>query len=75
MPRKSAKANDDGWNYEGSVQAIEQVINQLETGELSLDDVFSQFSQAVDQLQKCDSFLKQKQAQAQLLIETLGDEP
>ncbi|MEM7065244.1 MAG: exodeoxyribonuclease VII small subunit [Cyanobacteria bacterium P01_B01_bin.77] len=74
MPRakKSAKA----WDYEASVEQVEAIINDLETGELLLADVFEQFEKAVTELKKCDSFLQEKQQQAQLLIETLTlDEP
>lgn len=74
MPRKSAKAAADDWSYEASVQSVESVIRQLETGDLPLDAVFTQFAQAVEQLQKCDAFLQSKQDQAQLLIETLAED-
>ncbi|MEL6326430.1 MAG: exodeoxyribonuclease VII small subunit [Cyanobacteria bacterium J06626_23] len=70
MPR----AKKEAWNYEGAIASIEQAIDDLETGELPLADVFDQFTQAVKQLQQCDQFLRQKQSEAQLLIETLGDE-
>ncbi|MEL7501298.1 MAG: exodeoxyribonuclease VII small subunit [Cyanobacteria bacterium J06554_6] len=70
MPR----AKKEEWNYEGAIASIEQAIDDLETGELPLADVFDQFTQAVKQLQQCDQFLRQKQSEAQLLIETLGDE-
>lgn len=69
MPRtkKSAKI----WDYEASVEQVEAIINDLETGELPLADIFEQFEKAVTELKKCDSFLQEKQQQAQLLIETL----
>ncbi|MEL6246981.1 MAG: exodeoxyribonuclease VII small subunit [Cyanobacteria bacterium J06627_15] len=70
MPR----AKKEEWNYEGAIASIEQAIDDLETGELPLADVFDQFTQAVKQLQQCDQFLRQKLSEAQLLIETLGDE-
>ncbi len=69
MPR--AKKTSETWNYEASVEQIEAIIADLETGELPLADIFNQFEKAVTELKKCDSFLQEKQQQAQVLIETL----
>lgn len=70
MPR--AKKSSETWNYETSIEQIEAIITHLETGELSLVDIFEQFEKAVTELKKCDIFLQEKQQQAQLLIETLA---
>lgn len=69
MPR--TKKSDNTWNYETSVEQVEAIITDLETGDLPLADIFEQFEKAVTELKKCDSFLQEKQQQAQLLIETL----
>ncbi len=69
MPK--AKKSADTWNYETSVEKVEAIINDLETGDLPLADIFEQFEKAVTELKKCDSFLQEKQQQAQILIETL----
>jgi exodeoxyribonuclease VII small subunit len=73
MPTSTNKRAKD-WNYEAALQQIELVIAQLETGELALADVFDQFNKAVEELKHCDNFLKEKQAQAKLLIESLADD-
>ena len=62
------------WRYEEAIGEVEQAIAELETGELPLAEVFDQFTTAVKQLQQCEKFLKQKQSEAQLLIETLADD-
>ncbi|MBX2864075.1 MAG: exodeoxyribonuclease VII small subunit [Leptolyngbyaceae cyanobacterium MAG.088] len=69
MPR--AKKAAETWNYEASVEQVEAIITNLETGELPLADIFEQFEKAVTELKKCDNFLQEKQQQAQILIETL----
>ena len=76
MPRKAkAKVNEsilpDDWSYEETVEAVEAIVNSLETGELELGEVFEQFEQAVTQLKQCEQFLQGKQDQVALLIETL----
>ena len=69
MPR--AKKATETWDYETSVEQVEAIITDLETGELPLADIFEQFEKAVTELKKCDTFLQAKQQQAELLIETL----
>lgn len=63
------------WNYEVTVAEVEAIINQIELGKLELADVFDQFTTAVEQLRRCETFLARQQQQVDLLIETLLDEP
>ena len=75
MPRaKKTPTLPDDWSYEDTLCRIEAITSQLETGDLPLAEVFDQFAEAVGALQQCDQFLKAKQEQAHLLIETLVDE-
>lgn len=62
---------DSSWTYEAAVEQVEAIIAQLETGNLSLEDVFNQFGQAVTSLQQCEAYLTAKQEQVEVLIETL----
>ncbi|HIK39516.1 exodeoxyribonuclease VII small subunit [Thermoleptolyngbya oregonensis NK1-22] len=62
------------WHYETAIAQVEDIIEQIETGDLDLAAVFSQFAIAVEQLNQCDAFLAQQQAQMSLLIETLTDD-
>lgn len=59
------------WSYEEAVENIEATVARLEQGELPLAAVFEEFEQAVQQLRQCEDFLNARQAQADLLIETL----
>ncbi|WP_448562908.1 exodeoxyribonuclease VII small subunit [Trichothermofontia sp.] len=59
------------WTYEGAVAQVEAIVNRIESGELDLVDVFTEFAIAVKQLQRCQDFLEQKQQEVDLLIETL----
>jgi exodeoxyribonuclease VII small subunit len=63
------------WNYEATVAEIEAVIVRIESGELELAEVFSQFEAAVSQLRQCEVFLSERQQQMDLLVETLTDLP
>ncbi len=62
------------WQYEQEVSAIENIIEQIESGDLPLEAVFDEFAIAVDKLQACEKFLKQGQDRLTLLVETLRDD-
>ncbi|HEY9650647.1 MAG TPA: exodeoxyribonuclease VII small subunit [Coleofasciculaceae cyanobacterium] len=64
----------EAWNYEATVDQVETIIGQIETGELELAEVFQDFATAVQYLRQCEAFLAQRQKQMDLLIETLADE-
>lgn len=61
------------WNYEATVAEVETIIEQIESGELALADVFERYTAAVQYLNECDAFLQQRQQQMDLLIETLTE--
>ncbi len=65
----------EAWNYEVTVAQVESIIEQIEAGTLSLDEVFEQFAAAVNSLRQCEAFLQERQQQMDLLIETLAEEP
>ncbi|MEC4893703.1 MAG: exodeoxyribonuclease VII small subunit [Oscillatoria sp. PMC 1051.18] len=62
------------WNYSAAVSELEAIIEQIESGSLPLEQVFEQFSVAVEKMQQCESFLARGKQQMNLLIETLSDE-
>jgi exodeoxyribonuclease VII small subunit len=64
----------ESWNYEATVTQVETIIKQIETGKLELAEVFEQFAAASKYLSQCEAFLKDRQQQMDLLIETLTDE-
>lgn len=63
------------WRYEETIHEVETIINEIETGELDLADVFERFAAAITYLRQCETFLADRQGQMELLIEELGDEP
>jgi exodeoxyribonuclease VII small subunit len=75
MPKQAGKqaASTDNWSYEETVNTIETVIAELESGNLPLAEVLSQFEQAAQSLQQCEAYLVEKQRQVSVLIETLND--
>ncbi len=74
MGRAKKESGVSPWNYEEKVAEIESIISRLEGGELELEAVFEEFARAVESLRECEDFLRSKQQQVDLLIETLQDE-
>ncbi|NHC36759.1 exodeoxyribonuclease VII small subunit [Scytonema millei] len=72
--KSNASPLPDAWKYELAVAEVESIISRIEAGELELEEVFEQFTQAVEQLKQCEKFLHQRQQQVDLLIETLNNE-
>lgn len=73
-PRSSMMPLPDDWNYEMTVETIEEIIDRIEMGKMGLADIFDQFAIAVEQLQQCESFLNHHRQQVDVLIETLTDD-
>lgn len=63
-----------GWRYEDTIQAVESIINEIESGQLDLAEVFEKFAIAITHLRECETFLADRQGQMELLIEELGNE-
>ena len=61
------------WNYEEAVIKVEEILNQIESGELDLSEVFAQFTLANSHLHQCKDFLDRQQKQIHLHLETLED--
>lgn len=73
MPAKSVSPKPDPWSYEETVATVEAIVADLESGRLPLAEVLTQFEQAVQALQRCETYLADKRSQVDLLIETLTD--
>jgi exodeoxyribonuclease VII small subunit len=69
MKRNNKK--QDKWNYEEVMAELEEIIEQIESGSLPLEEVFEKFAIAVEYLRQCESFLNQGKERMGLLIETL----
>jgi exodeoxyribonuclease VII small subunit len=61
------------WNYEATVTKVEEILSQIESGELELAEVFEQFVAAVKYLEQCETFLEERRQHIELIVEQLGD--
>jgi exodeoxyribonuclease VII small subunit len=66
-------AKKNNWKYEETVDRVEEILAQIEGGDLELAEVFSQFEIAVESLQQCENFLAEHSQRVELLLENLGN--
>ena len=70
----SRDIENPNWNYEATVAEVEEIVAQIESGVLPLEEVFDQFATAVKLLRQCETFLMQGKQRMDLLIETLPED-
>jgi exodeoxyribonuclease VII small subunit len=75
MPTKKKAATPEAWNYESTVEKIEDILHLMESGDMNLSDLFEQFGVAAEYLKECDRFLTSQHTQVDLTIEYLTDDP
>jgi exodeoxyribonuclease VII small subunit len=56
-------------DFEASLGQLEELVEQMEDGELSLEDSLKAFEQGVKLTRECQHALKQAEQKIQLLIE------
>ena len=66
--------NMNDWQYESTVETVETIIKNIESGDMELAAIFDQFAIAIQHLQDCEHFLQHHRQQVDLLVETLTDD-
>jgi len=59
--------------FEQALQELEQVVEALEQGELSLDDALQQFARGVELSRSCQSVLEQAEQRVEQLLNPDGE--
>ena len=60
-------------DFEASLGQLEQLVEQMEDGELSLEESLKAFEQGVKLTRECQQALKQAEQKVQLLTEQNGE--
>jgi len=58
--------------FESQLEALEEIVNSLENGDLSLNDSLAQFEKGVKLTKDCQSMLNQAEQKVMLLSENNG---
>ena len=67
MPKKKSTAL-----FEESLAELEQLVNQLEQGDISLEDSLKSFERGVTLTRTCQKALQEAEQKVQILIEKNG---
>jgi exodeoxyribonuclease VII small subunit len=60
-------------SFEQSLSDLEQLVTQMETGELSLDDSLKAFENGVKLTRECQNILDEAEQKVQILSERNGE--
>ena len=60
-------------NFEQSIEELEKIAKELESGELSLDDSIKKFEDGMKLSKKCTEYLENAEKRINILIEKDGE--
>ena len=63
-----ARKDSNHKNFESALEDLEQVVEQLETGELSLEDALAAFEKGVGLVKFCNQKLNEVEKKIELLV-------
>ena len=64
---------DEELNFENAIRSLEQIVQELEKGDLNLDESVKKFEQGMDLSKKCTKMLNEAEKKITILIND-GDE-
>jgi exodeoxyribonuclease VII small subunit len=64
---------EEDMNFEDAMKALEQIANELENGELSLEQSVDKFEEGIKISKKCNEILEKAEKKISILIKD-GDE-
>ena len=59
----------DTQGFEEQLEALERIVDDLESGELTLDDSMARFQEGVARLKDCTKLLEAAEKQVKILVE------
>lgn len=60
--------------FEEHLQALESIVEELESGELALDDALKRYQEGVQRLKACHELLSRAEQQVKVLVREAGGE-
>ena len=68
-----AKKEAAGFNFENSLEQLEELVSSMEEGELSLEESLQAFEKGIKLTRECQTALKKAEQKIQVLISENGD--
>jgi len=60
------------FKFEQAISELEQIVNRLDSGELSLDEMLADFEAGIKLVKECQRFLNEAQKRVEVLIAEEG---
>jgi len=60
------------YDFEQSLSSLEQLVEQMESGELSLEKALETFEQGIQLTRECQTMLAEAEQKVQLLVDNNG---
>ncbi len=67
-------SNEEDFKFEASIEKIEKIINEVESGELSIDELNKHVAEAARLLKKCRAFLRGTEEELDKTLSDLDNE-
>ncbi|MBD66821.1 MAG: exodeoxyribonuclease VII small subunit [Halobacteriovoraceae bacterium] len=61
-------------NFESTLNKLEEIVQKLEEGELSLDQSIKEFESGIDLYKECKTYLDKAEKKIQVLTDSLKEE-
>jgi exodeoxyribonuclease VII small subunit len=72
--KMTGKKKDKALNFEGSLDSLEGIVRELESGELDLEKSLEKFEQGVVLFKDCKTLLDKAEKKISVLTESLDEE-
>ena len=59
-------------NFEENMEKLEKIVNELEKGELNLDDSVKKFDEGIQLSKECNKILEEAEKKITILLEEAG---
>lgn len=64
-----------GFDFEAALQNLEELVEAMEEGELSLEESLQAFEKGIKLTRECQTALEQAEQKVRLLVKEEGEEP
>ena len=73
VAKKAAKKNKKSFQFETALQELEDLVEQMERGEMSLEDTLKHFERGISLTRSCQQALKDAEQKVEILMKKSGN--
>jgi len=74
VAKKSTAKSDDTFSFEAALEELEQLVERMERGDISLEESLKDFERGIELTRNCQEALRNAEQKVQILIEKRGQE-